>query len=118
MSVSESLVAVSGVTSFRDVGSLDLRELRVELVEMKRLRSVVDGRLVDIVRRIEESTREVGTHERDIAETSMRGDVLSPNARWGACSGIGKFSAIVAASACSVPTSSYGHNPLVWLDDE
>ena len=71
MSVSESLVAVSGVTSFRDVGSLDLRELRVELVEMKRLRSVVDGRLVDIVRRIEESTREVGTHERGIPEVEL-----------------------------------------------
>jgi hypothetical protein len=71
MSVSESLVAVSGVTSFRDVGSLDLRELRVELAEMKRLRSMVDGRLVDIVRRIEESTREVGTHDRGIPEVEL-----------------------------------------------
>ena len=71
MFASESLSSVSGVPSFRDVGSLTLRELRVELAEMRRLRSMVDGRLVEIVRRIEETTREVGTHERGIPEVEL-----------------------------------------------
>jgi hypothetical protein len=48
-----------------------VRELRVELGDVKRLRAVLDGRLVDIVRRIEESTREVGTHERGIPEVEL-----------------------------------------------
>jgi hypothetical protein len=71
MSVSETLSVVSGVPGFRDVGSLTVRELRVELGEMKRLRSVIDGRLVDIVRRIEETTGEIGTHERGIPEVEL-----------------------------------------------
>jgi hypothetical protein len=50
---------------------LTVRELRVELGEMKRLRSVIDGRLVDIVRRIEETTGEIGTHERGIPEVEL-----------------------------------------------
>ncbi len=70
-SVSESLAAVSGLPGFRDVDSLNLRELRVELADVKRLRSVLDGRVVDIVRRIEESTRDVGTHERGIPEVEL-----------------------------------------------
>ena len=70
-SVSESLSAVAGWPVFRDVDSLNLRELRVELADMRRLRSVLDGRVVDIVRRIEESTREVGTHERGIPEVEL-----------------------------------------------
>ena len=59
MSVSESLSAVAGWPVFRDVDSLTLPELRVELADMRRLRSVLDGRVVDIVRRIDASTRAV-----------------------------------------------------------
>jgi hypothetical protein len=71
MSVSETLSVVSGLPGFRELGPLMVRELRVELADVKRLRAVLDGRLVDIVRRIEESTREVGTHERGIPEVEL-----------------------------------------------
>jgi hypothetical protein len=81
MSVSESLSVLWGVPGFRDVGSLTVRELRVELADVPRLRAVLDGRLVDIVRRIEESTGEVGTHEGGQSETWMRGASLSPDTR-------------------------------------
>jgi hypothetical protein len=71
MSVSESLSALSGLPGFRELGPLNVRELRVELGDAKRLRAILDGRVVDIVRRIEESTREVGTHERGIPEVEL-----------------------------------------------
>jgi hypothetical protein len=71
MSVSETLSVVSGLPGFRELGPLMVGELRVELADVKRLRAVLDGRLVDIVRRIEESTREVGTHERGIPEVEL-----------------------------------------------
>jgi hypothetical protein len=69
--VSESLATVSGLPGFRDVETLTLPELRVELADARRLRSVLDGRVVDIVRRIEESTRAIGTHERGIPEVEL-----------------------------------------------
>ena len=56
MSVSESLSALSGLPGFRELGPLNVRELRVELGDAKRLRAILDGRVVDIARRIEEST--------------------------------------------------------------
>jgi hypothetical protein len=82
MSVSETLSVVSGLPGFREVGSLMVGELRVELADVKRRRAVMEWRLVDIVRRIEESTQEVGTRERDVTATSMRGEVVSPTVRW------------------------------------
>jgi len=92
MSVSESLSVLWGVPGFRDVGSLTVRELRVELADVPRLRAVLDGRLVDIVCRIEESTGEVGTHEGGQSETWMRGASLSPDTRSVAVQGSESFS--------------------------
>ncbi|MFM8856568.1 MAG: DUF222 domain-containing protein, partial [Actinomycetota bacterium] len=66
-----ALVALSGVPGFRELDGLNIRELRVELAEARRFRSMLDGRVVDIVRRIEDSTREVGTHERSIPEVEL-----------------------------------------------
>jgi hypothetical protein len=81
MSVSETLSVVSGLPGFRELGPLMVRELRVELADVRRLRAVLDGRLVDIVRRIEESTREVGTHERGASEASMGDNSSNPDTR-------------------------------------
>jgi hypothetical protein len=92
MLVSETLSVVSGVPGFRDLRSLTVRELRVELADVRRLRAVLDGRLVDIARRIEESTREVGTHEGGQSETWMRGASLSPDTRSVAVQSLGSFS--------------------------
>jgi hypothetical protein len=69
--MSESLSALSGLPGFRELDALNLRELRVELAEARRFRSMMDSRVVDIARRIEESTREVGTHERSIPEVEL-----------------------------------------------
>jgi hypothetical protein len=71
MSMSELMSALSGLPGFRELGPLDVRELRVELAEARRFRSMMDSRVVDIARRIEESTREVGTHERGIPEVEL-----------------------------------------------
>jgi hypothetical protein len=62
---------VPGLPGFRDVESLTLPELRIELADVRRMRSLLDGRVVDIVRRIEESMRAVGTHERGIPEVEL-----------------------------------------------
>jgi hypothetical protein len=56
---------------FRDLDGLCLSELRVELADMRRVRAVVEARVVDIVARLEASMTAVGTHERGIPEVEL-----------------------------------------------
>jgi hypothetical protein len=45
MSMSESLSALSDLPGFRELDALNLRELRVELAEARRFRSMMDSRV-------------------------------------------------------------------------
>ena len=107
-----------GVPGRGDLVGCSVPDLRECLDGSRRARAVLDAFDTRIVSLIETATRAVGMYEQHALETSMRSDVLSPNARWVACSGFGNFCAGVAASAWSVPTSSYGQNLLAQFDDD
>jgi len=71
----------TGVARWRALDGLSVPELRVELAEARRMRAMLDALDTRIVSLLETATRAVGTHEQRVAETSMRGNVLSPKAR-------------------------------------
>jgi hypothetical protein len=71
----------TGVARWRALDGLSVPELRVELAEARLMRAMLDALDTRIVSLLETATRAVGTHEQRAAETSMRGEVLSPKAR-------------------------------------
>ena len=63
--------AVDLVGLLRDLESLSVPELRVELAEVRRLRAVLDARLADIVSRLESTMSAVGSPVRAIPEVEL-----------------------------------------------